>query len=63
MGLLLGTVIVAIMQSNEIDIDTGFSAAHPLRICVVTETYPPDVNGVALTLARVVQGLRARAIR
>lgn len=48
------------MQSNEIDIDTGFSAAHPLRICVVTETYPPDVNGVALTLARVVQGLRAR---
>jgi glycosyltransferase involved in cell wall biosynthesis len=31
-----------------------------LRICVVTETYPPEVNGVALTLARVVEGLRAR---
>ncbi len=28
-----------------------------LRVAVVTETYPPEVNGVALTLARVVQGL------
>lgn len=32
----------------------------PRRICIVTETYPPEVNGVALTLARVVEGLRAR---
>ena len=31
-----------------------------LRIAVVTETYPPEVNGVALTLARVVEGLAAR---
>lgn len=31
-----------------------------LRIAVVTETYPPEVNGVALTLARVVEGLSAR---
>lgn len=30
-----------------------------LRIAVVTETYPPEVNGVALTLQRVVEGLRA----
>lgn len=29
-----------------------------LRVAVVTETYPPEVNGVALTLARVVDGLR-----
>jgi glycosyltransferase involved in cell wall biosynthesis len=28
------------------------------RIAVVTETYPPDINGVARTLSRVVQGLR-----
>jgi len=28
-----------------------------LHVAVVTETYPPEVNGVALTLARVVQGL------
>lgn len=29
-----------------------------LRVAVVTETYPPEVNGVALTLARLVEGLR-----
>ncbi|HSI56041.1 MAG TPA: glycosyltransferase family 1 protein [Ideonella sp.] len=31
-----------------------------LRVCVVTETYPPEVNGVARTIACVVDGLRAR---
>ena len=30
----------------------------PRHICIVTETYPPEVNGVALTLARLVEGLR-----
>src|SRR5262245_18568923 len=30
------------------------------HVCVVTETYPPEINGVALTLARLVDGLRAR---
>src|ERR687896_2490529 len=28
------------------------------HICIVTETYPPEVNGVALTLKRLVEGLR-----
>ncbi|MBL9176345.1 MAG: glycosyltransferase family 1 protein [Verrucomicrobiales bacterium] len=32
----------------------------PLRIAVVTETYPPEVNGVAMTIARVVKGLVER---
>jgi glycosyltransferase involved in cell wall biosynthesis len=31
-----------------------------LRIACVTETYPPEVNGVALTVARMVDFLRAR---
>jgi glycosyltransferase involved in cell wall biosynthesis len=31
-----------------------------LRIAVVTETWPPEVNGVALTLSRLVEGLRSR---
>ena len=31
-----------------------------LRIAFVTETYPPEVNGVALTVARAVDFLRAR---
>lgn len=33
---------------------------RPLRIAFVTETYPPEVNGVALTVARLVDGLRQR---
>jgi glycosyltransferase involved in cell wall biosynthesis len=31
-----------------------------MKIAVVTETYPPEVNGVALTLSRAVRGLRER---
>lgn len=31
-----------------------------LRIAVVTETYPPEVNGVAMTLGRLVNGLQLR---
>ena len=31
-----------------------------LRIAIVTETYPPEVNGVSLTVARFLEGLRAR---
>jgi len=38
-----------------------FSASRPsLRLSVVTETWPPEVNGVALTLSRLVQGLCER---
>jgi glycosyltransferase involved in cell wall biosynthesis len=35
-------------------------AAPTLRIAIVTETYPPEVNGVAATIARFVEGLRQR---
>ena len=45
----------------EVSILNRTPAALPrLRICVVTETYPPEVNGVALTLERCVQAMRAR---
>jgi len=33
---------------------------QPLRIAFVTETYPPEVNGVSMTVARVVEGMRSR---
>ena len=33
-------------------------APRPMRIACVTETYPPEVNGVSLTVARMVEGLR-----
>ena len=31
-----------------------------LRISMVTETYPPEINGVAMTIGRLVDGLLAR---
>jgi glycosyltransferase involved in cell wall biosynthesis len=34
---------------------------HPhLRIAVVTETFPPEINGVAMTLGRMVEALQMR---
>ena len=38
-------------------------APHALNIAVVTETYPPEVNGVSLSLAKVVEGLHQRGHR
>ena len=35
-------------------------ASRTLRVAVVTETYPPEVNGVAATIAVMVRGLIAR---
>lgn len=38
-----------------------YPASRPsLRIAVVTETWPPEVNGVAVTLAKLVQSLSQR---
>jgi glycosyltransferase involved in cell wall biosynthesis len=36
------------------------STAPRLRVAIVTETYPPEVNGVAMTLGRIVAGLLQR---
>ena len=35
-------------------------SARPVRLelAIVTETYPPEVNGVAMTIGRLVEGLR-----
>ncbi len=45
----------------------GMDLDHPLqsrrrrlRVGIVTETYPPEINGVALTIARWIEGLRQR---
>ncbi len=37
--------------------DLKEAASDRRRICVVTETYPPEINGVALTLAHLMKGL------
>ena len=36
------------------------AAQRPLRIAFVTETYPPEINGVAMSVARLVENLHAR---
>lgn len=47
-------------HASHIDVDLLSPDRKSLRIAVVTETYPPDINGVARTLASTVQGLRNR---
>ncbi len=42
-----------------LQVDTWLPRRRSLRVAVVTETYPPEVNGVAATLSRVVEGLHA----
>lgn len=37
--------------------------AQPLHLALVTETYPPEVNGVAMTVGRMADGLRQRGHR
>lgn len=43
-----------------LNVEVRHPAQRSLRLAVVTETYPPEVNGVAMTIARLVEGLRAR---
>jgi glycosyltransferase involved in cell wall biosynthesis len=43
-----------------IEVDSLPAARRSRRIAVVTETYPPEVNGVAMSMARVVEGLQRR---
>ena len=47
-------------EPTPIIVDEFAPARRALRLAFVTETYPPEVNGVAATIACVVQGLRAR---
>lgn len=47
-------------QNDHLLIEDIRPAHAHLRVAVVTETYPPEVNGVALTLSRLVEGLRER---
>ena len=47
-------------QSGGFLVDIQPGLPRPLRIACVTETWPPEVNGVAMTIARLVQSLRSR---
>jgi glycosyltransferase involved in cell wall biosynthesis len=48
------------MAPEGIVIDNYRAARKSLRIAFVSETYPPEVNGVAMTVARIVEGMHAR---
>ena len=41
----------------------SFAGRRALTVAVVTETYPPEINGVARSIARMVDGLVARGHR
>ncbi len=45
-------------SAAHIQVERISSVNSPLHIAVVTETYPPDINGVAHTLSKMVQGLQ-----
>jgi glycosyltransferase involved in cell wall biosynthesis len=49
-----------VIEAAEIVGERSGGARRSLRIAVVTETWPPEINGVATTLARVVRGLASR---
>nr|WP_295081966.1 glycosyltransferase family 1 protein [uncultured Roseateles sp.] len=46
--------------ADSIEVSHLPAARRSLRIAFVTETYPPEVNGVAMTIARIVEGLHRR---
>ena len=48
------------MDSGQIICQQLPAGRNHLRVAVVTETYPPEVNGVAMTIGRMVAGLQAR---
>jgi len=51
------------MDSAQILLQQLPTTSRSLRIAIVTETYPPEVNGVAMTIGRMVAGLQIRQHR
>lgn len=48
------------MNDDDLLLQTLSNRPLPLRIALVTETYPPEINGVAMTLGRQVADLQQR---
>lgn len=49
-----------VMDGADIVLQHYPAASRRLRVAMVTETYPPEINGVAMTMGRIVSGLQAR---
>lgn len=47
------------MNPNDAPLTSNYKS-RSLKVALVTETYPPEVNGVAMTLGRIVRGLTER---
>ena len=47
-------------EGEAIVVDDFMPARRSLRVAVVSETWPPEINGVAATISQVVEGLRRR---
>ncbi|MFO1338200.1 MAG: glycosyltransferase family 1 protein [Burkholderiaceae bacterium] len=48
------------LETEGLVVDSFAALRRSLRIACVSETYPPEVNGVASTMARFVEGLHRR---
>lgn len=46
------------MQDDNLILDQLVSAKRQLRLAIITETYPPEINGVAMTTGRMVSALQ-----
>jgi len=45
------------MTSNAMGVNSNLKLNTLVKVAIVTETYPPEVNGVASTIARFIKGL------
>ena len=52
--------MMGMKNPDDIHIEPSVAQLSSLRIAIVTETFPPEVNGVAMTLGRIVKGLVQR---
>lgn len=48
------------MQARPTPYDASSTPHRALNLAVVTETYPPEINGVAMTTGRIVRAMQAR---
>jgi glycosyltransferase involved in cell wall biosynthesis len=48
------------MQASDLLLEQLPVTRRRLRVAMVTETYPPEINGVAMTIGRLVAALQAR---
>ncbi|MCB1939608.1 MAG: glycosyltransferase, partial [Rhodocyclaceae bacterium] len=57
MPLSCRSASIAAMEQTPLSLEQFSQAKRQLRVAVVTETYPPEINGVAMTTGRLVAGM------